>query len=306
MPPADRAWLVFRECQFLLSEEKFHEVADLAASQADQAGSELRQLQVLALLKAGDTAKALDRLEVWRRQHPGEEVLITCLQAQAFRRAGRLDEMARCLDRASSLAPRDPAVALYSVSERFEAGQRGLAGEALNGLLNRFGVGQNQALVEAAMGSFADIGYAEGMDRLLDFALDARLPVKQLLLSKIMYHLTEAESEQARRLLIMLNGFWDTEKPRDRTLQDFFKLLLEAATDPGTAAQLRFANFCGEQRLEWDDFLRAAKVLDKSHQEGTALRVLDVAIERFPSSYHLGALHRKIQGEVEAKTAKQK
>jgi hypothetical protein len=303
MPPDDRSWLVLREAQFLFARERYREIADVAAGHADQDSAGLRELQVLALLKLGDCTQALTKLELWRRRQPEEAVLITCIQAEALRRAGRLDDMALNLDRACAMASREPTVLLFSVTERFEAGRRESAGDALELFLIRSG--QSSSQIDAAMASLAEVKYAEGMDRLLRFAMEEKLPLKQLVLSKALFHLTEAEIDPSRKLLHELDKLWDLENPRDRFLRDFFKLLVEAAEDGGAETRLRFESFCRERRLEWGDSLRAARVLAKFNREKTALGVIDVALERHPSSYHLGALKKKIQADMVAKAVKQ-
>jgi tetratricopeptide (TPR) repeat protein len=302
MPPDDRSWLLLREARFLFAQEKYQEVADVAGSHADQDSAGLRELQVLALLKLGDCTKALAKLEFWRRWHPEDTVLIACIQAQALRRAGRLDDMELNLDRACAMASWEPTVLLFSVTERFEAGNRESAGGALELYLRRFG--QPSSRVEAAMASLAEVKDAEGMDRLLRFAVEEKLPLKQMVLSKALFHLTEAEIDQSRKLFQELDKLWDLENPRDRLLRDFFKLLLEAAADSSIETRLRFENFCDERRLEWGDSLRAARVLARFNREKTALRVLDIALERNPSSYHLSALRNKIQAGMDTKTVK--
>ena len=151
------------------------------------------------------------------------------------------------------------------------------------------------------MAGFAEIKYVEGMDRLLRFAREEKLPLKQMVLSKTIFHLTEAETDQSRQLLQELDKLWNLEDARDRILRDFFKLLFDAAADARAETRLRFESFCSERRLEWGDFLCAAQVLARFKQEKTALNVLDVALARYPSSYHLGALKKKIQAELEAK-----
>ncbi len=302
MPPADRSWLVLREAQFLFAQEKFQEVADVAASHADQDGAGLRELQVLALLKLGDCTQALAKLELWQRRQPGDAVLITCLQAEALRKAGRLDEMELNLDRACAMASREPTVLLFSVTERFQAGRRESAEGALELYLRRFE--QPSFQVEAAMASLAEVKYAGGMDRLLRFATEERLPLKQMVLSKALFHLTEAEIDPSRKLLQELDKLWDLENPRDQFLRDFFKLLVEAAAEGSIETRLRFENFCDERRLEWGDSLRAAKVFARFNQNQTALKVLDLALERNPSSYHLSALKKKIQADMDTKTVK--
>jgi transposase-like protein len=50
--------------------------------------------------------------------------------------------------------------------------------------------------------------------------------------------------------------------------------------------------------------LRAARVLAGFNREKTALRALNVALERNPSSYHLSALKKKIQADMDAKAVK--
>ena len=298
MPPSDCSWLLVREARFLFAQERYQELADVAASHADQDSTGLRELQVLALLKLGDCTGALTKLELWRRRHPEEAVLITCIQAQALRRAGRLDEMALNLDRACAMASREPTVLLLSVTERFEAGKRESAGNALDLFLIRFG--QTSTLIDAAMASLAEVKYAEGMDRLLRFATEEKLPLKQMVLSKALFHLTEAEIDPSRKLLQELDKLWDPKNPRDQFLRDFFKPLVEAAEDGDAETRLRFESFCIERRIEWDDFLRAARVLAGFNRKKTALRVLDVALARHPSSYHLAALKKKIQADIDA------
>lgn len=302
MPPGDRSWLVVREAQFLFVQERYQELADLAASRADQDSAGLRELQILALLKLGDCTQALTKLELWRLRHPEEAVLITCIQAEALRRAGRLDEMALNLDRACAMASREPTVLMFSVTERFEAGKRESAGDALELFLIRFG--QPASLIEAAMASLAEVKYAEGMDRLMRFAMEEKLPLKQLVLSKVLFHLTEAEIDQSRELLQELDKLWDPENPRDRFLRDFFKLLVDATADGSAETRLRFESFCRERRLEWGDSLRAAQVFARFNQDKTALRVIEVALALHPSSYHLGALRKKIQADMDAKAAR--
>ena len=301
MPPGDRSWLVVSEAQLLLSQDRFQEVSDLVASHSDQANTSLREAQVLALLKLGDYTQALNKLELWGRQHPEDALLVTCLQAQAFRQSGRLNEMAVRLDRACSMAPRESTVLLFSVTEFFEAGKKDSAKDALDRFLIRYRFAENHALIDGAMASFAKVKYAEGMDRLLRFAVQEKLPLRQMVLSKTMFHLTEAQIEPSRQLLQELDKLWNLENPRDRILRDFFNLLADAATDPRAETQLRLESFCRERRLEWDDFFRAAKVLDRFNREDTAMAVLDVALIRYPSSYHLGVLKKKVEAEVNAK-----
>ena len=302
MPPGDRSWLVVREAQFLFTQERYQELVDVAGSHSDQDSADLRELQILALLKRGDCIQALTKLELWRWRQPKEAVLIACIQAEALRRTGRLDEMELNLDRACAMATREPTVLLFSVTELFEAGKREAAGNALELFLMRFG--RPASLIEAAMASLAEVKDAEGMDRVLRFATEGKLPLKQTVLSKALFHLTEAELDQSRPLFQQLDQLWDLANPRDRFLRDYFKLLVEAAADGGAETRLRFEFFCRERRLEWGDALRAAQVFARFHQDKTALQVLDVALASHPSSYHLGALKKKIQADMDAKAVR--
>jgi tetratricopeptide (TPR) repeat protein len=302
MPSGDRSWLVIREAEFLFTRENYKELSDFAVSHANQGSAGLREFQVLALLKLGDYTQALSKLELWQSQHPEEAAMIVRLRAQALRRAGRLDDMALQLDRACAMAPRNPSVFLESVTERFEAGEMEPAGNALEQFLILFGFEQNSALIEGSMANFAELKYAEGIDRLLRFARVERLPLKKMLLIKIVFDLTEGDISQSRLLLQECDKLWDLENPRDRFLRDFFKLLVDAATDEGPETRARFESFCNERRLEWGDFSRAARVLAKFNREKAALKLLDAALVRYPSSCHLGTLRKKIQTEFDAKT----
>ena len=301
MPPSDRSLIIVREAQLLFAQEKYKEVSDLAASEASQTSVGLRELETLALLKRGDADQTLAKLERWRQQHPEDAVIIARLQARALRRAGRLDEMAAQLDRVCSMASRDPAVFLDSVTERFEAGESEAAGDALEQFLIRFGFGRNANLIENAMASFSDINYVEGMDRLLRFAIEEKLPRKKMVLLRVVADLTEGEIDQSRRHLQELDNLWSSENPRDQLLRDFFRLLFAAATDESPDTRSRFKSFCRERRLGWGDFSCAIRVLARFNREKSALKVLDVGLMRYPSSYHLAALRRSIQAAVDAK-----
>ncbi len=64
-----------------------------------------------------------------------------------------------------------------------------------------------------------------------------------------------------------------------------------------------FEHFCREYSLEWGDFSRAVAVLVRFHREKAARKVLEVALERYPDSYHLAALKMKIQATPYAQSA---
>ncbi len=301
MPPADRSLLMVREAGFLFTQERYQELSNFTASCADKGNIELRELQVLALLKLGDHAQALAKLDLWQQRHPEEALMIVRLRAQGLRRVGRLNEMAQQLDRACAMAPHAPIVFLDSVTERFEAGQNGPARDALDQFLILFGSEPSSTLFEDAMANFAEIKYADGMDRLLRFARMEKLPLKKMLLLKTVFDLTEGDANEARQLLKELENLWSLDNPRDRTLREFLKLLTEATTDTDAEGRSRLDVYCSDRRLEWGDYSRAARVLARFNYEKAALKVLDVALTRYPSSCHLGALKKKIQAESDAK-----
>lgn len=301
MPAGDRSWLLVREAQLFLAQGQYRELIALSSAGPNRTNPGLRELRTLALLKLGDWSQALDELNRWSLGHPKYDLLVTCLRAQAFRRGGKLDAMDAQLDLACSMAPKEPAVLLFSSTERFQAGQFESANLALESFLGRFG--SNQALVESAMDRLFELKDGRGMDRLLQFAREMGGPLKQLLISKAVFDLNETNIRQSRTLFAELGAHWNLQSGRERFLRDYFQLLDSAATDVGDGPRLRFEYFCRDHSLEWADFSCAVRVLASFHREKAAMRILDVALERYPCSYHLAALKMEIQAAPTASVA---
>lgn len=292
LSPEDAAWVSDWAAQSLASERRCDELLNLGSHLPTAPGPEFRKAEILALITEGRAAAALDQLAQWDRADHRPDVSRDCLRAVALRQAGRLREMESELTAACSLAPRSAEVLAFAAAQRFAAGRLEAADLTLGVLMARSG--RDQAALVRACRTLAETGYLKGLDRLFALARQRGLVSKQLLLTEATAHLAAGDPTGARPCFLELDQAWDLNNPREKILQRFYQLLYQTVFAPSEQSGPRLREYCGREVLQWQDFAGAAELLAKAGRTEASLQLLDLGLDRYPSSYHLAELRTRI------------
>jgi len=239
-----RQWLLARKLSALTGLGRGPEALALAEAEGDKAGLPVKIQQALTLLALGRPADAATYLSgtIADAALPDQPDLLR-LQAQAFREAGRLDDMEQALVNLRSLSPDLPQPWAFGVEQRARAGRGGLA--ALTIYINRFGTNPDNLLLVAR--PLAEIPDVNLVQRIVTVALERGQPALLLRVQLAEAQLAHAEWPELARSIAQIAPQIQPVNVQAQQWLDWMKAVSAAVAAPAS----------GPQQTQLVDFLRA-------------------------------------------------
>ncbi len=280
----DRQWLVRQKLSALLAAGRNDEAVHLAGEEGETRSDIMREFKVLALLKDGRPAAAVDFLSDWRSQVslPGEVEQVRRLQVRAFREAGRLDDMDRALEELRAATPRAPAPYAYAIIQRLLAGQRPPAETTFQDYLGRFS-GQ-PANLDLLAEPLAEIAEEPLLERLLDRARAQGFNLLSIQRALVVAAMKNGHWSDASALLTEMKPRLPPNDPTGLLWLNLMSRTVTAALDPSEGAQAGLVDFLSPRHLPIRLYRDAVEGLRQAGRLMTARQILTLALGVYPDN----------------------
>jgi len=295
---ADQRWLA--EQRFLALAAGGRHAEALAAAESEGTGKVALERQVTALLALKRPEEALTRLAAWRPLAGAELWLVTKLQAQALREAGRLEEMEAAMDELRRLLPAEPAALVFRILQRMKAGRTEAAHAALGDYVFRFG-GSPENLRLAAK-PLAELGDSAGVRACLVAAQERGYPPAPLRVLLIQSHLVAGEWSEASRDLALLPEPTGADQESGRVWRTWVSALVAAAQSPAEPLQRALADVFRGRPWRPQVLRETVAALLLADRLETAREVLALAARAFPHLERFGIEAKEVELRIMART----
>ncbi len=284
---ADRQWVVRQKLSALLAAGRNDEALRFAGAEGATQSDVMREFKLLALLKAGQPAAAVDFLADWRAHATGSAELeqVRRLQARTFREADRPDDMDRVLDELRAADPGGPAPYAYAVIQRLLAGRRAEAEATFQDYLQRFsGKAANLLLLAEPLGEIAEEPL---LGRLLDSARAQGFSLLGIQRQMVAAAMKNGHWSVAADRLADMKPNLPRNDPSALLWLNLMNRTVAAALDPSEGVQDSLISLLGERHLMISLYRDTAAGLRQAGRLATARRVLTLAVGVFPDNANL-------------------
>ncbi len=298
VPAADRQLVVRQKLSALLAAGRADEAVRLAEAEGESQGPVMREFKVVALLKAGQPAAAVDFLaQVRARPLPPAELAETLmLQVRAFREAGRPDDMDHALDELRASDPATPTPYIYAIVQRLLAGRRAEAEKSFDAFFLRFGTNLQVLVVLAE--PLAEIGEEPLLNKLIVTASAQRLSPLPLQRALVAAQIKNGHWADADATLALMAPALPKDDLAGQFWLEWMAHVVAAARSPAPDVQAGFVNFLRDRRPALALYREALTTLRLAGRAETAQRVLALASGAFPDSVFLRDQAEGIAQEV--------
>ena len=297
---AERRWLIQQKLSALVAADRTDEALALADAEGETGSPSIKELRVLALLKAGRANDALDFLQEWDagvgdRSDPQ----VLRLQVRAFREAGNLGEMEKALEKLRSLAPTDPRPYVYGIVQRILAGRTADANDGLDRFLMRFGSTPQHLLMLAA--PLAEIGEPDMLGQLIDHATQQGFELETLQRFLVQARLGKNDWRGAATALGQI-----TEVKKNEAGLAWYELMsaqIQAALDPGEGAQSNLVSLVRGRSFTLSFYKELIANLRRAGRPSTARQVITFAQGVYPQNADIETWRKELDSELAAAQA---
>ncbi len=281
---AERQWVVRQKLSALLAAERNDQALQLAEAEGETQSDVMREFKVLALLKEGKPAEAVDFLAGWRARILLPEGLaqVRRLQARAFREAGRPDDMNRVLDELRDANPRAPQPPVYAIVQRLLAGRREEAEKNFALYLTLFGSKPANLMLLAE--PLAEIGEEAMLQRLITESHQQGQPVLGLQRALTAAQVKMAHWQDATTTLAQMGPAIPKSDPAAVFWLNWMSTLIAAASNPAADAQLALVELNHHRRLPLRLYHDELDALRQAGRLATEMEILNYARLAYPDS----------------------
>ncbi len=275
-----RLWIIQRKIIGLTEAGHSAEAARLAEASGASADESLGELEVLALLKNGETKAALSFIETWQQRN-GPSSLLRPLLIRALRETGQREDMERALADWCRRDPTNPTPYVNVVVSRAMLRDTVGAQAALESFFIRFN-SRIDNLIELAK-ALVLTGETALSRQCLASAEDQGFPtitLQQLLMETC---ITKGEWDEAQTLLNRLTALQSKNDP-SAPYWRLMTLLVAATLDPAEGVQSNLISTLQDQRMTLVAYRRLISVLRAAGRNSTALGITQLALSRYPNS----------------------
>jgi hypothetical protein len=295
----DRAWLLGQRLGALNAAGRQAEALQLAEQEGEGADSSAKEARTIALVELGRGEDALEFLEAWKQAIPGQRAQVVRLQVRVLRELGRRAEMNEALEEFRRLAPVDPRTYVYGVVQRWLAGDRDGADEALDDYFRRFSASpQNLMLMASAA---AEAQALPIVKKCVARATAHGFKVGPMALVQLQTEI--GAGEWASAFLTLDEARRHITKPD--VLEEFALVWMERvlAVVRGDGSQAKLIEWLQQRTVPLRVYRVTAEVLVKAGRYEAAARVLDAGQRSFGASTRLARLREEVQRSLAAQAA---
>ncbi len=242
----ERQEAVLQKMAALMAANRPDEVLKLVDAQDDKGGPMVDEFKVLALIKAGRPAEAVDFLAVWRKRS-GSSPQVVRLQVRAFREAGRLADMEQAIEELRAYSPAVPQPYIYGIIQQSLAGRWLRAEVGVDDFLLRFG--SNPRTLFALAEPLVEIGDQRVLEKLVAHARQQGFNPEPFQNAQLKVLLNKDDWPHARVLLTELRSKSKAVSPEQAFWYELVDRLCNAAVDPGEGTQSSLIDFVRDKRL---------------------------------------------------------
>jgi tetratricopeptide (TPR) repeat protein len=277
--PADLAWaerqgLIEQACTSLLGLDRPAEALALAAAEGGSASPGVQSAHVRALLALQRPLDAVEFLDRWLATATGGyRHLVLRLRAEAWRQAGRYDEMDRTLDRLRALNPGFPQPHAYAVEQKARAGQG--AAEALEDYLFRFG--GDPGNLHLVLQPLAEIPDPVRVRRVVAAAAERGYPTAAFRSALAMALLRSGDWEELERAVAGSTLEAAGGDAQAQIWHEWIRCLASALTSRAEGTQQQLIEFIRRGNLKLDGHRLTVTALRRAGREEAAREVIAIA-----------------------------
>jgi Tfp pilus assembly protein PilF len=294
---ADRRWLEEQRIRALLAENRAQDALDyLESLSGDGDAGTASEIRLLALLQAGRIPEAVEFAEAWHARD-GETTPVLRLLSRTYREAGRIDDMARVLERMRTLQRATPASHLFAMVNYFLAGEDAKGRVVLDDIIFRFG--GTPATFVAAAEPLAEIDRPEEVELVIAAAAERGVRDPRLLGARIQGLIQAARWEAALAQIAELRGLLaDGSDPSRAASMELLHLLVSAAADPADGAQSSLTDHIRVRQLPMRIYRQCVEVLRAAGRPETARQIASFAEGVYPNNRFLAETRTALEAEL--------
>jgi len=278
---SERQWLLGRQLAALIGLGRAEDALALAEAEGEQAGPSVKLQRGQALLALDRSGEAAALLAGWATSASAMDVRrFLKLEAEAWRKAGRLAEMEQPLEKLRALEPALKQPLAYAVEQHARAGHQ--ADAALDNYLFRFGgTANNLFLAARPLARIPDVGllrrvHAAARER--GFAMPR-------------FHAQLGEALLRAGDLAALPSFmadiepdFESERQEARYWLEWMRAVANAVTAPGSGTTLTLLNLMRTWWLSLEAYRMTIAALRQAGQDDSAREVITFARRLYPES----------------------
>jgi len=293
----ERGWLIGRKFGALLAGQRKPEALEFALAEApSEMASEHR---VLALIELGRTTEASEYLEAWSQRPGADFSAVRRLQVRVAREANQPVAMDRALEEMRTLAPSDPAQAVYGVVQRAMAGRDAAAKAALEDFLFRYG--GTAANVQMAADPLAEVGQRELFERCLAAAKEQGFRLQPLRAQQVQLYVRRGDwAEAAAGLELMKAAPGETLPFIEQFWWDWMSRLVAAATNKLESAQISLVDYLRERTVPMKLCRFSIEALRRAGRVEVAREVIAITERSYPTSRWVQTQKTEVEKELQA------
>ncbi len=274
---------------------RLDEAVALARRALQEDDTLVRDVVVRHLLKANAYDEAVREVEAWRAQ-AGSPPEALRLAVQVYREAGRFVEMREALARLRVRLGASAEFAAYEVVQHALAAQPGVAEEAVDDFLFRYGANPRHLRLLATL--LAEPGETDLILRVETDARERGVDVAGLRLARLRALIERGDWAGANALASVIAGGGGRLSEGERTLFQTLSLLARACSDGESGAKAGVVDAIAKRPGTLTLYRTVIEGLMSAGQPQTALAVLSFGEGRFPDSDYLAEARSRVTVKV--------
>lgn len=296
----DYAWLVEKRLGVLIAADRSGEALASVALATEPNSPALLELRVLALLKSGEGARAVELLENWAGAGGGRSnQQVLRLKVRAYRETGDFAAMDRALEQMRASAPMDLRVYVFGVVQQSLAERRAEAQVWYERFLLRFGSVPRNLLILAE--PLAEISDRVLLERLMAYAQQQGFdlePHRRLLVQSLT---GSGEWREAARVLDQAGAA--AKQSEAAPWYDLMHAQVQAALDPADGAQSNLVSAVRGRQFTLNLYKDLVRNMRQAGRPATARELVTFAQGVYPNNPLIDTWRKELDAELAAAQA---